>query len=177
MPVPDGIDLQDQYSPLGQYARWIHDAVLLPIITIISLFVLVLLLWVIVRFNRRANPVAVEDQPQHRDRSGLDAGPGADPGRVLPFPRSTCWPSSSSRPPADALTIKVDRQPVVSGPIPIPTTAASKLSPTCSRRGRSVVKPGERFRTDADGPASLLPTTAWSCLRASRSACRSPLPT
>lgn len=58
MPVEDGITLQKQYSPLGDYAHWIHDAVLMPIIVIITLFVALLLVWVIARFNRRANPVA-----------------------------------------------------------------------------------------------------------------------
>jgi cytochrome c oxidase subunit 2 len=57
MPVDSGLSFQDQYSPLGEYALWMHDAVLLPIITVISLLVLALLLWVIVRYNRRANPV------------------------------------------------------------------------------------------------------------------------
>lgn len=57
MPKPKEIDFQEQFSDNGQYAKWINNAVLLPIITIISLFVLGLLLWVIVRFNRRANPV------------------------------------------------------------------------------------------------------------------------
>jgi cytochrome c oxidase subunit II len=57
MPVADGIHLQDQYSPLGEYARWIHDGVLMPIIIIISIFVLALLVWVVVRYNARSNPV------------------------------------------------------------------------------------------------------------------------
>ena len=47
---------QDQYNANGEYALWMHDAILLPIITIISLFVLVLLLWVVVRYRRGANP-------------------------------------------------------------------------------------------------------------------------
>lgn len=58
MPVAKGIHLQDQYSPTGEYARWMHDAFLMPIITVISLFVLGLLLWVVARFNKRRNPVA-----------------------------------------------------------------------------------------------------------------------
>ncbi|MGB7373156.1 cytochrome c oxidase subunit II [Pontixanthobacter sp.] len=48
---------QDQFSSNGDYALWMHDAILLPVITIISLFVLGLLLWVIARYRRRANPV------------------------------------------------------------------------------------------------------------------------
>jgi len=58
MPVPDAITLQDQYAPLGEYAHWVHNVVLMPIITVISILVLALLIWVVVRYNRRANPVA-----------------------------------------------------------------------------------------------------------------------
>ena len=58
MPVDGRMGLQDQYSALGHYGLWIHDAILLPIIAVITLFVLGLLLWVIVRYNRRRNPVA-----------------------------------------------------------------------------------------------------------------------
>ncbi|MEP0392141.1 MAG: cytochrome c oxidase subunit II [Erythrobacter sp.] len=47
---------QDQYSQDGLYALWMHDRILLPVITVISVFVLLLLLYVIVKFNRRSNP-------------------------------------------------------------------------------------------------------------------------
>lgn len=49
---------QDQYSDNGDYALWMHDIILMPVITAISLLVLGLLLYVVVRFNRKANPVA-----------------------------------------------------------------------------------------------------------------------
>ncbi len=52
------LTFQDQYTDNGIYALGMHDYILLPVITVISLFVLGLLLYVIVRFNRRANPVA-----------------------------------------------------------------------------------------------------------------------
>lgn len=52
------LHFQDQYSANGEYALWMHDVILLPVITVISLLVLGLLLYVVVRFNRRANPVA-----------------------------------------------------------------------------------------------------------------------
>ncbi len=51
------LTFQDQYTADGQYALWMHDAILLPVITIISLFVLGLLFYVILKFNRGANPV------------------------------------------------------------------------------------------------------------------------
>jgi cytochrome c oxidase subunit II len=56
-PTPGGIMFQDQYSDAGQQALWMHQAILLPVIAIVSLFVLLLLLFVIARYNRRANPV------------------------------------------------------------------------------------------------------------------------
>ncbi|WP_285711985.1 cytochrome c oxidase subunit II [Erythrobacter oryzae] len=52
------LHFQDQYSANGEYALWMHDVILLPVITAISLLVLALLLYVVVRFNRKANPVA-----------------------------------------------------------------------------------------------------------------------
>ncbi|UZW54804.1 cytochrome c oxidase subunit II [Sphingobium sp. JS3065] len=56
MPMPGEITLQKQFSPTGHTARWLHDVLLLPIITIISIFVLILMLYVMVRFRRSANP-------------------------------------------------------------------------------------------------------------------------
>ncbi len=49
---------QEQFSPTGHYALWMHNSVLMPVITVISLLVLGLLLWVMVRFRRTANPEA-----------------------------------------------------------------------------------------------------------------------
>ena len=36
---------------------WFHNDLLMPVITAITLFVLALMIWVVVRFNERANPV------------------------------------------------------------------------------------------------------------------------
>jgi cytochrome c oxidase subunit 2 len=58
MPKPKEIDFQEQFSDNGVYAKWINNAILLPIIFAISLFVLGLLLFIVVRFRRAANPVA-----------------------------------------------------------------------------------------------------------------------
>jgi len=48
---------QEQVTANGRYASWFHNDILLPLITVIALFVLVLLLYVVVRFRRAANPV------------------------------------------------------------------------------------------------------------------------
>lgn len=47
---------QDQYTETGEYALWMHDVILLPVITLITLFVLALMIYVMVRYNRRSNP-------------------------------------------------------------------------------------------------------------------------
>jgi cytochrome c oxidase subunit 2 len=54
---PDGRwGLQDQVTPIGVEAYWFHETILIPLIFAISIFVLLLLLWVVVRFRRGANP-------------------------------------------------------------------------------------------------------------------------
>ena len=57
MPVPKGLDIQTQYSPNGETGLWMHQHVLMNVMIWISVLVLGLLLFVIVRFNKRANPV------------------------------------------------------------------------------------------------------------------------
>lgn len=56
-PTDGGIALQPAAAPLKVDAIWFHDIILLPIITVITLFVLALLIWVMVRYNKRSNPV------------------------------------------------------------------------------------------------------------------------
>ena len=56
-PTDGAIDLQPGVTPLREDAIWFHNVILLPIITIITLFVLGLLIWIVVRYNKRANPV------------------------------------------------------------------------------------------------------------------------
>lgn len=56
-PTPGAIDLQPGVTQLRDDAIFFHNSVLMPVITAITLFVLVLLIIVMVRFNKRANPV------------------------------------------------------------------------------------------------------------------------
>lgn len=57
-PVPHHIGLQPQVTKIGREAAWMHDYILMPIMVVISLFVLGLLLWAMARFRRAAHPVA-----------------------------------------------------------------------------------------------------------------------
>jgi len=56
-PTPGGIGLQPAAAPLKVDAIFFHDVVLLPIIVGICLLVLGLLAYVMIRFNKKANPV------------------------------------------------------------------------------------------------------------------------
>ena len=55
-PTPGGIDLQPAAAPLKHDAIFFHNIVLMPVITLITLLVLGLLIWIVVRYNKRANP-------------------------------------------------------------------------------------------------------------------------
>jgi cytochrome c oxidase subunit 2 len=44
-------------NPVGVYAAWFHNDILMPLITVICIIVLALLLYVVVRYRRSANPV------------------------------------------------------------------------------------------------------------------------
>ena len=56
MPVDGGLNIQTQYSPVGDQAAPLHTF-LLWVCVVIAVFVLGLLLFVALRFNSRANPV------------------------------------------------------------------------------------------------------------------------
>src|ERR1700756_1064461 len=56
-PTPGAIDLQPGVTPLRNDAIFFHNAILLPIITAIVLLVLGLLVWIAIRYNRKANPI------------------------------------------------------------------------------------------------------------------------
>jgi cytochrome c oxidase subunit 2 len=48
---------QNQVTANGKYAAWFHNDILMPLITVITIFVLALLVYVMIRFRRSANPV------------------------------------------------------------------------------------------------------------------------
>ena len=54
--TPGGIAMQPANSALAEEVHFFHNIVLMPVITGISLFVLALLIWVVIRYNAKANP-------------------------------------------------------------------------------------------------------------------------
>jgi len=104
-PTDKGITFQEQYTDDGAFALWMHDAILLPVITIISLFVLGLLLWVMVKFNRRSNKVA--SKTTHN--TFIEVVWTVIPVLILvviAVPSITLLARQYESPPADAVTIK-----------------------------------------------------------------------
>lgn len=54
--TPGGINMQPANSALAEEVHFFHNWILLPITTVITLFVLALLVWVMVRYNAKINP-------------------------------------------------------------------------------------------------------------------------
>ena len=149
MPKPKEIDFQEQFSDNGQYANWINNAILLPIITIISLFVLGLLLWVIVRFNRRANPVP--SKTTHN--TFIEVVWTLLPVLILlgiAYPSLDLLAKQFKPAPADAVTIKATGYQWYWG-YTYPDHGGFEVVSNMLKEEGDVAK-GERFRTENDGP-------------------------
>ena len=56
-PIDRVMGIQPQVTHNGEFARWFHNSILFPVITIISLFVLALLIYAVIRFRAAANPI------------------------------------------------------------------------------------------------------------------------
>jgi cytochrome c oxidase subunit 2 len=57
MPTDKAYGLQPSGDELRDTAAFFHNWILFPIITVISLFVLALLAWIVIRYNKKSNPV------------------------------------------------------------------------------------------------------------------------
>ena len=104
-PVNGHIDFQPQFTEDGEFAYKMHTYLLMPVITVISLFVLGLLLWVVVRFRRKANPT-----PSKTTHNTLiEVVWTLVPVLILvgiAIPSITLLARQYESPPADAITIK-----------------------------------------------------------------------
>ena len=56
-PIPGGYKIQPQVTEIGEDAQWFHNVLLVPLITIISIFVLLLLGWASFRYRAKAHPI------------------------------------------------------------------------------------------------------------------------
>ncbi|MEM1133319.1 MAG: cytochrome c oxidase subunit II [Pseudomonadota bacterium] len=106
MPVQGGVDFQQQFSELGQTAYFLDTYILLPVITVISLFVLGLLIWVMVRYRAGANPTP--SKTSHN--TTIEVVWTLVPALILigiAFPSLSLLAKQYETAPADAVTVKV----------------------------------------------------------------------
>lgn len=105
--MPDGgINFQDQYTATGKDALFMHDAFLLPMMTIVSLLVLGLLLWVVARYRRKANP----EPSKNTHNTLIEVVWTLVPVLVLvaiAIPSISLLTKQFETPPEDAVTVKV----------------------------------------------------------------------
>ncbi|WP_239019597.1 cytochrome c oxidase subunit II [Sphingomonas suaedae] len=151
-PVDGKLGIQPQVTQLGQRAANFHNYLLLPIIVVISIFVLLLLGWTILRYRRARNPVP--SKTTHNTM--IEIVWTLVPVLILAV---IAWPSISllakqfKPAPDNAVTIKaIGNQWYWSYEYP----DHGGISITANMlKEKDEVAAGARFRTDTDGPRLL----------------------
>jgi len=150
--MPDGrIGLQDQVTPIGQEAANFHDHWLLTLCVVISIFVLLLLAYAMVKFRRGANPVP----SRNSHNTFLEVAWTIVPVLILvaiAIPSIRLLRHQYSPPKADVTIKVVGNQWYWS--YSYPDNGGFEITSNMLKEAKDV-KPGERFRTDADGPPML----------------------
>ena len=152
MPQPGGLGIEEQVTPIGREAQRFHDVWLMITITAISVFVLGLLLYVIVRFRRAANPTP----SRNSHNTTIEVIWTLVPVLILvaiAIPSIRLLRHQYTPPPAD-LTVKVIGHQWY-WTYEYPDYGVSFDSNILKERTDPTLKPGDRFRTDADGPPLL----------------------
>lgn len=151
-PVDGLYGIQPQVTPNGRWAQWFHDIILFPVITIISLFVLGLLIWVAIRYRRAANPVASKTSHNTTIEIIWTLAPVIIL-VLIAVPSIGLLQAQFKPPPANAVTLKaIGNQ--WSWTYQYPDHGGFEITANMLKE-QADVKPGERFRTDADGPRLL----------------------
>ncbi|HSX53763.1 MAG TPA: cytochrome c oxidase subunit II [Sphingomonas sp.] len=151
-PVDKRIGIQPQVTKLGETAAHFHNWILLPIITVISVFVLILLGWTMLRYRRARNP-----NPSKTSHNTLiEIIWTVVPVLILAV---IAWPSISllakqfKPAPDNAVTIKaIGNQWYWSYEYPDHGGIAITAN---MLKEKGEVPAGTRFRTDVDGPRLL----------------------
>jgi cytochrome c oxidase subunit 2 len=150
---PDGRKgIQEQVTPIGQEAAHFHNDFLLVVCAVISLVVLGLLLFAMIRFRRGANPVP----SRNSHNTLLEVLWTTVPVIILvaiALPSIQLLRRQYSPPPAD-LTVKVTGHQWYWS-YEYPDNGVSFDSYMLKEKGDPTLQAGQRFRTDNDGPPLL----------------------
>ena len=151
-PVAGRYGLQPQVTNNGRFAHWFHDSILVPLIVAICVLVLLLLLWVVFRFRRAANPVP--SKTSHN--TAIEIIWTLAPVLILVLiavPSIGLLQAQFKPAPAGAVTLKaIGNQWYWS--YQYPDNGGFEITANMLKEKDQVAK-GERFRTDADGPRLL----------------------
>ena len=151
-PVDGEIGLQPQVTKNGETAARFHNGALLWTITIISVFVLLLLLWVIVRYNRQANPVPSKTAHNTMIEVVWTLLPVVIL-VLLAIPSIGLLQAQFAPPPKNAITLKVTGNQWY-WTYNYPDNGGFEITANLLKE-KDEVAPGERARTDDDGPRLL----------------------
>lgn len=151
-PVDGEYGLQPQATLTGERALKFHNYILFPVITVISLFVLLLLMIVVARFRRAANPVATRTA----HNTLLEIAWTLVPVLILAAiaaPSIGLLQAQYKAPPANAVTLKaIGNQWYWS--YEYPGNGGIELTSNMLKE-KGEVSGKDRARTDADGPRLL----------------------
>lgn len=151
MPIDGAFDVQQQFSPNGHQAMRMHNG-LVWVMAVIAGFVLLLLLFVMIRFNSRANPVP--SKTSHNTL--LEVVWTGVPILVLvaiAVPSVSLLRAQFKDPGKQALTIKATGNQWY-WTYTYPDNGGFEVISNMLK-DKADVKAGERFRTDDDGPSQL----------------------
>lgn len=149
---PGGIDFPEQYSDTGVVAKSIHNDLLMPIIVAISLLVLGLLLFVMARFRKGANPVPSKTSHNTTIEIIWTALPIVIL-LIIAVPSLDLVAKQYKPAPANAVTIKATGYQWY-WTYSYPDHGGFEVISNMLKE-KDEVNEGERFRTDADGPRLL----------------------
>ena len=151
VPIKAGTGIQEQVTEIGRGAATFHNVWLLFLCAAISLFVLALLGWAMVKYRRGANPTP--SRTSHNTL--LEVVWTLVPVLILvaiAIPSMRLLSAQYSPPPAD-VTIKVTGNQWF-WTYSYPDHGGFEIVSNMLKE-KADVKPGDRFRTDADGPPLL----------------------
>ena len=158
------MSFQPQHNENGEYALWMHNAILMPVIVVITLFVLGLLLWVVAKYNRRANKVPSKTSHNTLIEVIWTIVPVLIL-VVIAIPSISLLAKQYKSPPEDALTVKVTGYQwywgygfpdngdfeVISNMMPEADALAAGLPPQLAVDNRLVLPVGEPIRLQISG--------------------------
>lgn len=152
LPIDGRIGLQPQVTKNGEFAHWMHNGVLLPVITAICILVLVLLAWVAFRYRRAANPVPSKTSHNTLIEVLWTLGPVVVL-VLIAIPSIGLLQAQFKPAPAGAVTLKaIGNQWYWT--YQYPDHGGIEITANMLKE-KDQVSPGERARTDADGPRLL----------------------